>query len=65
MKPRFSIPTIPEAERTPLVTMLLGLIEQLAEQVQKQEVRNRSAQRRGSSAQRPEEAPALQAEQHG
>ena len=30
MKPRFSIPTIPEAERTPLVTMLLGLIEQLA-----------------------------------
>jgi Transposase IS66 family len=37
MKPRFSIPTIPEAERTPLVTMLLGLIEQLAERVQKQE----------------------------
>jgi hypothetical protein len=37
MKPRFSIPTIPEAERTPLVTMLLGLIEALAERVQKQE----------------------------
>jgi len=37
MKPRFSIPTIPEAERTPLVTMLLGLIEQLAERVEKQE----------------------------
>ena len=31
MKPRFSIPTIPEAERTPLVTVLLGLIEGLAE----------------------------------
>jgi hypothetical protein len=37
MKPRFSIPTIPEAERTPLVTVLLGLIEGLAERVQKQE----------------------------
>jgi hypothetical protein len=37
MKPRFSIPTIPEAERTPLVTLLLGLIEALAERVQKQE----------------------------
>src|ERR1700687_1530099 len=37
MKPRFSIPMIPEAERTLLVTMLLGLIEQLAERVQKQE----------------------------
>jgi hypothetical protein len=37
MKQRFSIPTIPEAERTPLVTMLLGLIEALAERVQKQE----------------------------
>src|SRR5882724_12969498 len=37
MKPRFSIPTIPEAERTPLVTVLLGLIEQLAERVQKQD----------------------------
>lgn len=37
MKQRFSIPTIPEAERTPLVTMLLGLIEGLAERVQKQE----------------------------
>jgi hypothetical protein len=36
-KPRFSIPTIPEAERTPLVTVLLGLIEGLAERVQKQE----------------------------
>jgi hypothetical protein len=37
MKPRFSIPTIPEAERTPLVTVLLGLIEGLAERMQKQE----------------------------
>src|ERR1022692_4957280 len=37
MKQRFSIPTIPEAERTPLVTVLLGLIEALAERVQKQE----------------------------
>src|SRR5882757_5676939 len=37
MKPRFSIPTIPEAERTALVTVLLGLIEGLAERVQKQE----------------------------
>ena len=37
MKPRFSIPPIPEAERTPLVTVLLGLIEGLAERVQKQE----------------------------
>lgn len=37
MKPRFSIPTIPEAERTPLVTTLLGLIEGLAERMQKQE----------------------------
>jgi hypothetical protein len=37
MKPRFSIPTIPEAERTPLVRLLLGLIEGLAERVQKQE----------------------------
>jgi hypothetical protein len=37
MKPRFSIPRIPEAERTPLVTVLLGLIEGLAERVQKQE----------------------------
>jgi hypothetical protein len=37
MKPRFSIPTIPETERTPLVTVLLGLIEGLAERVQKQE----------------------------
>src|SRR6266702_846690 len=37
MKPRFSIPTIPEAERTPLVTMLLGLIEALAERVLKGE----------------------------
>jgi Transposase IS66 family len=37
MKPRFSIPTIPEAERTPLVTLLLGLIEDLAERVQKQD----------------------------
>jgi predicted AAA+ superfamily ATPase len=37
MKPRFSIPPIPEAERTPLVTLLLGLIEDLAERVQKQD----------------------------
>jgi hypothetical protein len=37
MKQRFSIPTIREAKRTPLVTMLLGLIEALAERVQKQE----------------------------
>ena len=36
-KPRFSIPTIPEAERTPLVTLLLGLIEDLAERVQRQD----------------------------
>jgi transposase IS66 family protein len=36
-KPRFSIPPIPEAERTPLVTLLLGLIEDLAERVQKQD----------------------------
>ena len=32
-KPRFSIPPIPEAERT----LLLGLIEDLAERVQKQD----------------------------
>ena len=32
-KPRFSIPPIPEAERTPLVALLLGLIEGLAERV--------------------------------
>jgi hypothetical protein len=37
MKSRFSIPTIPESERTPLVTVLLGLIEGLAERMQKQE----------------------------
>jgi hypothetical protein len=36
-KPRFSMPPIPEAERTPLVTLLLGLIEDLAERVQKQD----------------------------
>jgi Transposase IS66 family len=36
-KPRFSIPPIPEAERTALVTLLLGLIEDLAERVQKQD----------------------------
>jgi hypothetical protein len=36
MKPRFSLPTIPQAERTPLVVVLLGLIESLAERVQKQ-----------------------------
>lgn len=37
MKPRFSIPAIPEAERTPIVRVLMGLIESLAERVQKQE----------------------------
>jgi len=36
MKPRFSIPSIPEAERTPLVKVLLGVIEGLSEVVQKQ-----------------------------
>ena len=35
-KPRFSIPPIPEAERT----LLLGLIEDLAERVQKQDEEN-------------------------
>jgi Transposase IS66 family len=36
MKPRFSIPPIPEAERTPLVKALLGVIEGLSEVVQRQ-----------------------------
>jgi hypothetical protein len=36
-KPRFSIPPIPEVERTALVTLLLGLIEDLAERVQRQD----------------------------
>ena len=34
--PRFSIPPIPEAERTPLVKVLLGVIEGLSEVVQRQ-----------------------------
>lgn len=37
MKQRFLIPPIPEAERTPLVIALLGVIEALGERVQKQE----------------------------
>src|ERR1039457_6758487 len=37
MKHRFLMPPIPEAERTPLVIALLGVIEGLAAQVQKQE----------------------------
>jgi hypothetical protein len=37
MKPRFSIPPIPEAERTPLVVALLGVIEGLAQRVQQQD----------------------------
>jgi Transposase IS66 family len=37
MKPRFLMPPIPESERTPLVIALLGVIEGLAERVQKQE----------------------------
>jgi hypothetical protein len=36
-KHRFLMPPIPEAERTPLVIALLGVIEGLAERVQKQE----------------------------
>jgi hypothetical protein len=36
MKPRFSIPPIPEAERTPLVKALLGVIEGLSEVAQRQ-----------------------------
>lgn len=37
MKHHFSLPTIPEAERTPLVIALLGVIEALADRVQQQE----------------------------
>ncbi len=37
MKQRFVMPPIPESERTPLVIALLGVIEGLAERVQKQE----------------------------
>jgi hypothetical protein len=37
MKHRIVIPPIPEAERTPLVIALLGIIEALAERVQRQE----------------------------
>jgi len=37
MKHRIVIPPIPEAERTPLVVALLGIIEVLGERVQKQE----------------------------
>jgi hypothetical protein len=37
MKHRFLMPPIPESERTPLVIALLGVIEGLAERVQKQE----------------------------
>lgn len=37
MKHRFGMPPIPESERTPLVIALLGVIEGLAERVQKQE----------------------------
>ena len=37
MKQRFLMPPIPESERTPLVIALLGVIEGLAERVQKQE----------------------------
>jgi Transposase IS66 family len=37
MTHRFVLPTIPEAERTPLVEALLGLIEGLAQRVQRQE----------------------------
>jgi hypothetical protein len=37
MKQRFSMPPIPDSERTPLVSALLGVIEGLAERVQKQE----------------------------
>src|ERR1039458_10187164 len=37
MKHRFLMPPIPEAERTPLVIALLGVIEGMAAQVQKQE----------------------------
>src|SRR3569833_3046172 len=37
MKHRLVIPPIPEAERTPLVVALLGIIEALGETVQKQE----------------------------
>ena len=37
MKQRFSMPPIPDSERTPLVIALLGVIEGLAERVQKQE----------------------------
>ena len=37
MKPRIVIPPIPEEERTPLVIALLGIIEALAQRVQRQE----------------------------
>lgn len=37
MKHRIVIPPIPEAERTPLVIALVGIIEALAERVQRQE----------------------------
>jgi len=37
MKRRFLMPPIPESERTPLVIALLGVIEGLAERVEKQE----------------------------
>jgi len=40
MKPRFSIPPIPEAERTPLVKALLGVIEGLSEVAQRQAEQN-------------------------
>ena len=37
MKPRLSLPTIPEAQRTPLVNALVEVIEALAERVHKQD----------------------------
>jgi hypothetical protein len=37
MKQRFVMPPIPDSERTALVTALLGVIDGLAERVQKQE----------------------------
>ena len=37
MAPIVQLPEIPEAERTPLVSTLLALIERLAEEVQEQD----------------------------
>jgi hypothetical protein len=56
---RFELPPIPESEQTPLVRSLLGMIEALAQEVQRQGGTHWAARRSDCGAQGRKETPAI------